>query len=188
MRSTLCTAQSERRKRSVLNEMSIKPLPTAPGSTRKRWTDGEPEVRKTPTKQSSRFNRTDKQELTDSRSTLKTCSGSSRRKSRHGERKVDTGPIPGLFSYLQLIPDGMRGEENLFSPMVCHWLLKPYPRAGPGVGGQYNVDFVVFCVLYFLWFSGFLFCLQRRMIMNLQGRKLGEGKWYDQNILYEKTQ
>lgn len=104
---------------------------------------------------------------------------------------MDTGPIPGLFSYLQLIPDG-RGGENPFSPMECHWLQKPYPKAGPGVGGQYKVDFMVFCVLCFCFDSqGFffvLFCLQRRMIMKLQGRKLEEGKQYDQNMLYEKTQ
>lgn len=62
-------------------------------------------------------------------------------------------------------------------------------KAGPGVGGQYKVDFMVFCVLYFCFDSQgfFLFCLQRRMIMKLQGRKLGEGKQYDQNMLYEKN-
>lgn len=162
--------------------------PQALGSTwKRRWTDSEPEVTKTPRKQSSRSSRTDKQELTDSGRTLKTCSGSSRRKFRHGERKVDTGPIPSLFSYLQLIPD-WRGEENPFSPMECHWLQKPHPRAGPGVSGQYKVDFMFFfCVLYFCFdFQGFLFCLQRRMNIKLQGRKLGKGKWNDQNILYEK--
>lgn len=70
---------------------------------------------------------------------------------------MDIGPIPSLFSYLQLIPDG-GGAENPFSPMECHWLQKPHPRAGPGVGGQYKVDFMVFVYFIFvLIFRGFCF-------------------------------
>lgn len=164
--------------------------PQALGSTwKRRWTDSEPEVTKTPRKQSSRSSRTDKQELTDSGRTLKTCSGSSRRKFRHGERKVDTGPIPSLFSYLQLIPD-WRGEENPFSPMECHWLQKPHPRAGPGVSGQYKVDFMVFlCTLFLFWFSGVFVLFTKENEHEVARQEVGEVemKW-SKYIVWKKSQ
>lgn len=97
---------------------------------------------------------------------------------------MDIGPIPSLFSYLQLIPDG-GGRKSVFSNGVS-LVTKATPQGRPRSGWPIQSGLHGFCVLYFCFdFQGFLFCLQRRMNMKLQGRKLG-GKRYDQNILYEK--